>query len=98
VVGLPGGRAGRRGGALALLIPSLCLLAAVPPGEGDWLLVPTAVNRMPAAASYLRRPGESVFSAYKLDVLRVEADRIAEITTFGVSELVRLGVPLVRTP
>ena len=48
---------------------------------------------MPAAASYLRRPGESEFSAYKLDVLRVEADRIAEITTFGVSELVRLGVP-----
>jgi len=69
-----------------------------PDREGDWLLVPTAVNRMPAAASYLRRPGESEFRAYKLDVLRVEADRIAEITTFGVSELVRLGMPPVHTP
>jgi hypothetical protein len=51
---------------------------------------------MPAAASYLRRPGDSAFRAYKLDVLRVEGDRIAEITTFGVSELVRLGMPLVH--
>ena len=69
-----------------------------PDRDGDWLLMPTEVNRMPAAASYLRRPGESAFSAYKLDVLRVEAGRIAEITTFGVSELVRLGMPLVHTP
>jgi RNA polymerase sigma-70 factor (TIGR02960 family) len=69
-----------------------------PDREGDWLLVPAAVNRMPAAASYLRRRGESAYSAYKLDVLRVEADRIAEITTFGVSELVRLGMPPVQAP
>jgi RNA polymerase sigma-70 factor (ECF subfamily) len=38
---------------------------------------------MPAAASYLRRPGDSQFRAFKLDVLRPEAGQIAEITTFN---------------
>jgi RNA polymerase sigma-70 factor (ECF subfamily) len=64
-----------------------------PEREGDWRLLPTRANRMPAAASYLRRPGDTVFRAFKLDVLRVEGDRIAEITTFGWSNFVRLGLP-----
>ena len=51
--------------------------------EGDWRLVPTPANRMPTAASYLRRPGDSEFRAFKLDVLRIEDGVIAEITTFG---------------
>ena len=50
---------------------------------GAWRLVPAGANRMPAAASYLRRPGENQFRAFKLDVLRIEAGRIAEITTFN---------------
>ena len=50
---------------------------------GTWRLVPAGANRMPAAASYLRRPGESEFRAFKLDVLRIQAGRIAEITTFN---------------
>ena len=50
---------------------------------GEWRLVPAGANRMPAAASYLRRPGDSVFRAFKLDVLRAEAGVIAEITTFN---------------
>jgi RNA polymerase sigma-70 factor (TIGR02960 family) len=49
---------------------------------GDWRLVATRANRQPAAASYLRRPGDSVYRAFKLDVLRVEDGAIAEITTF----------------
>jgi RNA polymerase sigma-70 factor (TIGR02960 family) len=53
---------------------------------GDWRLIPAAANRMPGAASYLRRPGEGEFRAFKLDIMRIEAGRIAEITTFG-SEL-----------
>jgi hypothetical protein len=48
---------------------------------------------MPAAASYLRRTGETEFHAFKLDVLRVEGDRIAEITTFGSQPFARLGLP-----
>jgi hypothetical protein len=66
-----------------------------PERDGDWRLVPTAVNRMPAAASYLRRPGDAVFRGFKLDVLRVEQGRIAEITTFGWSMFPRLGLDLV---
>jgi RNA polymerase sigma-70 factor (TIGR02960 family) len=50
---------------------------------GDWRLFPVAANRMPAAASYLRRPGDSQFRAFKLDVMRVEAGLIAEVTTFS---------------
>jgi RNA polymerase sigma-70 factor (ECF subfamily) len=50
---------------------------------GDWRLVPTRANRMPTAASYLRRPGDSEFRAFKFDVLRIQDSRIAEITTFG---------------
>ncbi|MBA2553773.1 MAG: RNA polymerase subunit sigma-70 [Geodermatophilaceae bacterium] len=54
-----------------------------PDREGDWRLVATTANRMPTAASYLRRSGDSTFRAFKFDVLRVESGVIAEITTFG---------------
>jgi RNA polymerase sigma-70 factor (ECF subfamily) len=64
-----------------------------PDREGDWRLLPTSANRMPAAASYLRRPGDTVFRAFKLDVLRIEDDEIAEITTFGPALFEALGVP-----
>jgi RNA polymerase sigma-70 factor (TIGR02960 family) len=63
-----------------------------PDRDGDWRLVPTSANRMPAAASYLRRPGDSEFRAFKLDVLRIEGDRIAEITTFGYSMFPAFGL------
>jgi RNA polymerase sigma-70 factor (ECF subfamily) len=51
--------------------------------EGDWRLLPTVANRLPAAASYLRRHGETEFRAFKLDVLRIVDGGVAEITTFG---------------
>jgi RNA polymerase sigma-70 factor (ECF subfamily) len=51
--------------------------------HGDWRLLPTTANRLPAAACYLRAPGETAFAAFKLDVLRIEDGLIAEITTFG---------------
>jgi RNA polymerase sigma-70 factor (ECF subfamily) len=50
---------------------------------GDWQLVPTWANRMPTAASYLRRPGDTEFRAFKFDVMRINDGLIAEITTFG---------------
>ncbi|GAB3533251.1 RNA polymerase subunit sigma-70 [Arthrobacter tecti] len=53
-----------------------------PEGLGEWMLLPTAVNRMPAAACYLRAPGEERFAAFKLDVLRFTDGLVAEITTF----------------
>ena len=61
--------------------------------DGDWRLVPTMANRMPTAASYLRRPGDGEFRAFKFDVLRIEEGAIAEITTFGASLFPVFGLP-----
>jgi RNA polymerase sigma-70 factor (TIGR02960 family) len=61
--------------------------------DGDWRLVPTQANRMPTAASYLRRPGDSEFRAFKFDVLRIEDGAIAEITTFGAALFPAFGLP-----
>jgi len=61
--------------------------------DGDWRLVPTWANRMPTAASYLRRPGDSEFRAFKFDVLRIEDGAIAEITTFGKALFPAFGLP-----
>ncbi len=77
----------------AALLP-LLERAFGPEREGDWRSLPTWANRHPAVGSYLRRPGDTVFRAFKLDVIRVEGDRIAEITTFGWSHFDRFGLPL----
>jgi hypothetical protein len=64
-----------------------------PDGMGEWRLLPTASNRLPAAASYLRRPGDTRFRAFKLDVLRVRGDQVAETTTFDNSLFGAFGLP-----
>jgi RNA polymerase sigma-70 factor (TIGR02960 family) len=61
--------------------------------DGDWRLVPTGANRMPTAASYLRRPGDSRYRAFKLDVLRIGNGRVAEVTTFGAGLFPAFGLP-----
>jgi RNA polymerase sigma-70 factor (ECF subfamily) len=61
---------------------------------GEWRLVPVRANRMPAAASYLRRAGDSQFRAFKLDVLRAEAGLIAEITTFNADVFPAFGLEM----
>jgi RNA polymerase sigma-70 factor (ECF subfamily) len=63
--------------------------------EGDWRLVPTRANRMPTAASYLRRPGDSEFRAFKFDILRIADGAIAEVTTFGPELFPSFGLPLI---
>jgi RNA polymerase sigma-70 factor (TIGR02960 family) len=60
---------------------------------GRWKLVPTAANRMPAAASYLLAHGETTWRAFKLDVLRVVAGRVVEVTTFDASLFPAFGLP-----
>ena len=67
-----------------------------PERPGEWLLVPTRANRMPAAASYLRAHGDTLYRAFKLDVLRVQDGLIAEITTFDASLFGAFGLPPVR--
>jgi RNA polymerase sigma-70 factor (TIGR02960 family) len=74
-------------------LTELLVRAFGPDREGEWRLLPTAANRMPAAASYLCRPGDTIFRPFKLDVLRVEGGRIREITTFGPDLFGALGLP-----
>lgn len=74
-------------------IAPLLVRAFGPDRGGDWRLLPTRVNRMPAAASYFRRDGESEFRPFKLDVLRVRDGKVAEVTTFDSAFFGRLGLP-----
>jgi RNA polymerase sigma-70 factor (ECF subfamily) len=56
---------------------------ASPLYHGLWRSLPTRANRRPAAAHYVRRPGDSCYRAQVLDVLRVEAGLVVEITSFA---------------
>jgi RNA polymerase sigma-70 factor (TIGR02960 family) len=59
----------------------------------EWRLLPTFANRMPTAASYQKMPGETVYRAFKFDVLRIVDGRIAEITTLGPELFPQFGLP-----
>jgi RNA polymerase sigma-70 factor, ECF subfamily len=61
--------------------------------QGDFRMVPTAANGQPAAASYLRPTGQSTYRLVALNVLRVEAGKIAEVTTFGPELCRAFGLP-----
>jgi len=69
-----------------------------PDRDGDWRLLPTMANRQPTAASYLRRPGDSEFRAFKFDVLRISGGSIVEITTFGPELFGAFGLPEILAP
>jgi RNA polymerase sigma-70 factor, ECF subfamily len=49
---------------------------------GRWRVLPIRANGQPAAAGYLRRPGETAFFPFVLTVLRVEDGRLADIAAF----------------
>ncbi|HEY4462425.1 MAG TPA: RNA polymerase subunit sigma-70 [Streptosporangiaceae bacterium] len=68
-------------------------IAFGPNGMGQWRLRPIAANRLPAAASYLRRPGDTRFRAFKIDVLRVVGGQVAETTTFDSTLFGTFGLP-----
>jgi RNA polymerase sigma-70 factor (ECF subfamily) len=57
------------------------------PQFGHLRAVVAAANTQPAAAHYLRPPGESEYRPLALDVLRIEGGVIAEITSFVSAEL-----------
>ena len=58
-------------------------------------LVPVGANRIAGRepSGYLRRPGDSEFRAFKLDVMHIEAGLIAEITTFNAELFPAFGLP-----
>ena len=57
------------------------------PEFGQLRGVMAAANTLPAAAHYLRPPGEEEFRPLAMDVLRIEEGRVVEITTFVSPEL-----------
>jgi len=69
------------------------LVRAFESSMGEWKLLEAWANRQPAAVSYLRAPDDTRFRAFKLDVLHVAGDRLAEITTFDVRYLDAFGLP-----
>ncbi|OLZ58465.1 RNA polymerase subunit sigma-70 [Amycolatopsis keratiniphila] len=62
-------------------------------GHDDWRGIATTVNRMPAAALYLRTPGEPEYRLFAIAVLRVEDGKIAELTGFDATGKPWLGLP-----
>jgi RNA polymerase sigma-70 factor (ECF subfamily) len=60
---------------------------------GHLRCVPAAANRLPAAAFYLRRPGDSEYRLFGLDVLEVQEGQVCAITAFGLELLGAFGLP-----
>jgi RNA polymerase sigma-70 factor (ECF subfamily) len=63
------------------------------PGLDDWRCLATTVNRMPAAALYLRTPDRPKHRLLNLAVLHIVDGEIAELTGFEVSDQPWLGLP-----
>ncbi|GII78934.1 RNA polymerase sigma factor [Sphaerisporangium rufum] len=62
-------------------------------GRDDWRCVATTVNRMPAAALYLRTPGDPDHRLFTIAVLRIVDGKIAELTGFDATGKPWLGLP-----
>jgi RNA polymerase sigma-70 factor (ECF subfamily) len=82
------------------IVESWAPVLAGPSAFGELLLVPVWMNHQPAAANYLRRPGDSAFHAFAVDVLRVADGLITDVVSFEhtpafpVFDL--LGLPVTR--
>jgi RNA polymerase sigma-70 factor (ECF subfamily) len=63
------------------------------PGHDDWRGITTTVNRMPAAALYLRTPDDSRYRLFAIAALHVVDGKIAELTGFDASGTPWLDLP-----
>jgi RNA polymerase sigma-70 factor (ECF subfamily) len=61
---------------------------------GHLRCVVTHANLQPAVANYVRRPGDSIWRAMALDVLRIEEGLITEIVTFVPDTFPLFGLPI----
>ena len=70
------------------------------PGHDDWRCSTTTVNRMPAAALYLRTPETPEYRLFAISVLHIADGKIAELTGFDATDKPWLGLPptLASTP
>jgi RNA polymerase sigma-70 factor (ECF subfamily) len=55
------------------------------PPFDDFRCIVTYANRMPAVANYVRRPGEELYRAFAIDVLRIEDGMIGDVTAFSLA-------------
>jgi hypothetical protein len=55
----------------------------------------TSANDQPAAVSYRRPRGDSLYRAFKIDVFRTAGVQIFEITTFDARLVPAFGLPVV---
>jgi RNA polymerase sigma-70 factor (ECF subfamily) len=63
------------------------------PGYDDWRCIATTVNRMPAAALYLRTPDDPEYRLLNIAVLYIADGKIAELTGFDATDKPWLGLP-----
>lgn len=61
--------------------------------HGHWRSLPTSANRQPAAAHYVKLPGDTIYRAQVLDVLRIENGKVAEIMAFVPELFPAFGLP-----
>lgn len=62
-------------------------------GHDDWRGIITTVNRMPAAALYLRTPDDPEYRLFAIAVLHTADGRIAELTGFDATDKPWLDLP-----
>lgn len=62
-------------------------------GHDDWRCITTTVNRMPAAALYLRSPDGPEYRLFTIAVLHIVDGKIAELTGFDATDKPWLGLP-----
>ncbi len=63
------------------------------PGYDDWRGIATTVNRMPAAALYLRRPDDPEYRLFTIAVLHIVDGKIVELTGFDATDKPWLSLP-----
>ncbi|RIQ36935.1 RNA polymerase subunit sigma-70 [Jiangella rhizosphaerae] len=62
-------------------------------GHDDWRGITTTVNRMPAAALYLRTPDNPEYRLFAIAVLHIADGKIAELTGFDATDKPWLDLP-----
>lgn len=62
-------------------------------GYDDWRCTATTVNRMPAAALYLRTPGDPEYRLFNIAVLHLVDGKITELTGFDATDKPWLDLP-----
>jgi RNA polymerase sigma-70 factor (TIGR02960 family) len=63
------------------------------PGYDDWRGITTTVNRMPAAALYLRTSDDAAYRLFTIAVLHIADGMIAQLTGFDARDKPWLGLP-----